>query len=233
MARPEEPGEHRSARDELASRVVAVALARGIGEISQRDLAAAIGTSHRMLNYHFGGRAGVVRVVVDYVEAAQRNLFSALARESTSPHELGLQHWATLADPSTRPQILLFVEVLSAALRGEPGTEGFLERVTTEWLTAIRSTIGSGRRAGIEADATEISDAEAEALLSIATVRGLLFEAAIASDATLATRAFALFLERVQPRSRRRGSGTSATRNAPGASLGTAGARGATGATRR
>ena len=53
--------------------------AAGIGDRSLRDIAAAVGTSHRMLIHHFGSREGLLTEVVRTVEANQR----ASSRRST------------------------------------------------------------------------------------------------------------------------------------------------------
>ena len=49
-----------SPRDRLLSALVEYAAAHGLADASLRELAAAVGTSHRMLLYHFGSREGVV-----------------------------------------------------------------------------------------------------------------------------------------------------------------------------
>ena len=65
------------ARSELLDRIVDEVAQHGIGDRSLRDLAAAVGSSHRMLLYHFGSRAGLVAAIVVEVEARQRSLMSA------------------------------------------------------------------------------------------------------------------------------------------------------------
>ena len=62
------------ARAELLDRVVADVAEHGLTDRSLRDIAAAVGTSHRMLLYHFGSRQGLVAAIVQSVEAAQRQL---------------------------------------------------------------------------------------------------------------------------------------------------------------
>jgi len=48
------------ARERLLAAAVGHALDSGIADLSLRQLAAAIGTSHRMLLYHFGSRQGLL-----------------------------------------------------------------------------------------------------------------------------------------------------------------------------
>src|SRR6478609_10415467 len=67
-----------SPRDELTRRLVMEVAIHGLGDRSLRDLAAAVGTSHRMLLYHFGSRDGMVTAVVEMVEADQRAVLADL-----------------------------------------------------------------------------------------------------------------------------------------------------------
>ncbi len=50
-------------RDRLLAAAVEQAMRGGIADLSLRELAAAIGTSHRMLLYHFGSREGLLVAV--------------------------------------------------------------------------------------------------------------------------------------------------------------------------
>src|SRR5204862_6013267 len=78
------------ARSVLLDRVVADVAEHGLTNRSLRDIAAAVGTSHRMLLYHFGSREGLVSAIVDAVEAAQRTLLRDLAAETSDPADLVL-----------------------------------------------------------------------------------------------------------------------------------------------
>src|SRR3954453_9574443 len=99
-----------SARDELSRRVVVDVAANGLGDRSLRDLAAAVGTSHRMLLYHFGSRDGLVAAVVDLVEADQRLAMAELAREATDPADLIRRLWRRVSAPEVLPFVRLFFE---------------------------------------------------------------------------------------------------------------------------
>jgi len=108
-----------AARDRLLATAVAEALATGIADLSLRQLAAALGTSHRMLLYHFGSRDGLLVAVTRAVEERER---AALA-DSIRRAEDVRRFWARISDPSLWPQERLFFELYARALRGRPGTE--------------------------------------------------------------------------------------------------------------
>src|SRR5262245_35003627 len=55
----------------------------GLTDRSLRQIAAAIGTSHRMLVYHFGSKDGLLIEVVRAVESDQRSALEALAADAS------------------------------------------------------------------------------------------------------------------------------------------------------
>ena len=59
-----------SAKDALLERVLAYAAAEGMADKSLREIAAGVGTSHRMLLYHFGSREGVLVAIVAEVDSS-------------------------------------------------------------------------------------------------------------------------------------------------------------------
>jgi AcrR family transcriptional regulator len=171
------------ARDRLLHAAVEHAVDQGIVDLSLREIAAAIGTSHRMLIYHFGSREGLLVAVVREVERRERE------RLGTAPLSVAdaRRRWAHLADPSLRAQERLFFEIYAHALLGRPGTEGFLDEVIEGWTTPVRALLIA---AGIDQD-----DAEGLARLGLAVTRGLLLDLLATGDLAGTTRAFDLFTQ--------------------------------------
>jgi AcrR family transcriptional regulator len=137
-----------------------------------------------MLNYHFGSRAGLVAAIVEGMEAQQRAALAEIARTATSPRELLTRQWAGLTDPAVRPFVRLFFEVASHAFHGTEGTEGFLDGLTAPWLAVARDV----------ATRLALDVTDAEVLLGIAVVRGLLFEVLATGDVVAPTAAFERFI---------------------------------------
>jgi AcrR family transcriptional regulator len=171
------------ARDRLLHGAVEHALDKGIVDLSLREIAAAIGTSHRMLIYHFGSREGLLVAVVQEVERRERE------RLATAPLSVAdaRRRWDHLADPSLRAQERLFFEIYAHALLGRPGTEGFLDESVEGWLSPVRALLID---AGIDED-----DAEVLARLGLAVTRGLLLDLLATGDTAGTTRAFDLFTQ--------------------------------------
>jgi AcrR family transcriptional regulator len=173
-----------AARAALLEKVLAHAAAHGLSDTSLRDLAAAVGTSHRMLLYHFGSRDGLVAAIVAAVEARQREALRVIAATATSPGEVVRRQWAQLADPALAPFVRLFFEVAALALRRRPGTEGFLDDAVGPWLEVAGDV---GRDLGLDVQ-------EADVRAGIALVRGLLLDLVATGDRAGTTAALERFL---------------------------------------
>jgi AcrR family transcriptional regulator len=186
MAEPQEsqPRQPESARARLLAAAVAIAMQGGIADLSLRELAAAIGTSHRMLLYHFGSREGLLAAVTLAVEEAER---STLPAGSAITADDARRFWAHYSDPGLWPQERLFFELYVHALRGRPGTEGFLEHVVTGWLEPLAAALAAG--------GTLAGTPQAAARLSMAVTRGLLLDLLATRETEAVTAAFELFLK--------------------------------------
>jgi AcrR family transcriptional regulator len=147
----------------------------GVGELSLRTLATAIGTSHRMLIYHFGSRDGLLVEIVKAVEQQQRDILAALLTEpGRTPLEQAERFWEQLIDPSMWPQERLFFELYGQALQGRPHAVPLLDGVVTDWLEPITEL---AVRSGVPHE-----QARAHARLQLAVTRGLLLDLLATGD---------------------------------------------------
>jgi len=173
VARPPRPPGSSTARDELLARVLAWFAEHGVGDTSLRTLATGIGTSHRMLNYHFGSRAGLLAAVIEAVEQGEQAALLELSAEHDDPFEAGAAFWTRVAD---RAAVFapLFFELSTHAMRDDPHAAPLRAWLRTGWFDAI----GEGfARLGVPDDL-----ARTMALQSLAMARGLLFEVAVTGD---------------------------------------------------
>lgn len=171
------------ARERLLAAAVEQAMQDGIADLSLRELAAAIGTSHRMLLYHFGSREGLMVAVARAVEEAQR---ASLTDWGMTAADARLA-WQHFSDPKLWPAERLFFELYAHALLGRPGTEGFLEAAIEPWITAITEQL-------VEAG-TDLTTARVEARLAVAVTRGLLLDLLATGDRAGVTAAFEKYLQ--------------------------------------
>jgi len=170
------------ARDELLARAVGWFAEHGIGDTSLRTLATGIGTSHRMLNYHFGSREGLLGAVVEAVEQGEQAALVELAAQYDDPFEAGAAFWTRVAD---RAEVFapLFFELSTHAMRDEPHAAGLRRWLRTGWIDALSE---SYRGLGVPPER-----AGTLALQSLAMARGLLFEVAVTGDRAAADLAMA------------------------------------------
>jgi len=172
------------ARDRLLAATVDQAKKGGIADLSLRELAAAIGTSHRMLLYHFGSREGLLTAVARAVEDGER---ADMLSQGTTLAD-ARRVWARLSDPELWPLERLFFEMYVLALRGRPGTEGFLDSVVPDWITGLAAAM---TEAGLDA-----AEARVHARLGLAVARGLLLDLLATGDRDGVNAAHELFLSR-------------------------------------
>jgi len=169
-------------RDRLLAGAVEQAMRGGIADLSLRELAAAIGTSHRMLLYHFGSREGLLVAVARAVEEAERARFLSWGVTADDARRF----WARLSDPALWPAERLFFELYVQALLGRLGDEQFLESTVEGWIAPVAAAM-------VQAGAGEAA-ARVDARLGIAVVRGLLLDLLATGDRDGVTEAYDRFV---------------------------------------
>jgi AcrR family transcriptional regulator len=175
-------------RARLLDAAVEYVAAHGIGELTLRQLAAALGTSHRMLVYHFGSKEGLLVEVIREVEARQRQALAGLAADAGEPlAEQARRMWRRLADPALWPHERLFFEVYGQALQGRTHTTALLDGIVDSWLEPL-TQINVAR--GLPEDR-----ARASARLGLAVTRGLLLDLLATGDRAGTDAAMELFIE--------------------------------------
>jgi AcrR family transcriptional regulator len=164
-----------SPRQRLLEAAVDHAAHHGVGDLSLRQLAAALGTSHRMLIYHFGSKEALLTEIVRTVEARQRAQVAALAEDVdlSSPEALE-RLWAHFADEALWPWERLFFEVYAQALQGRRHAQGLLDDAIDAWLDPVANIL--------VAQGTPAAHARDEARLMLAVTRGMLLDLLATGD---------------------------------------------------
>jgi AcrR family transcriptional regulator len=172
------------ARDALLQKVIDYAGDGGIAGKSLREIATGVGTSHRMLLYHFGSREGLMAAIVGAIEASQRDAMAALTATAGSPHDVMTGLWEQVSRPELRPYVRLFFEVVGQAVQGAPGTGSLLDTLTTPWLD---QGVAAAVHMGLSADATAMR-------LGVAVSRGLLLDLVAGADEREVRASYDLFV---------------------------------------
>jgi AcrR family transcriptional regulator len=178
-------------RDRLLAATIAYVARHGLADLSLRTLAEAVGTSHRMLIYHFGSKEGLLAEVVAAVEANQRGVLAELARSALPPRVAMRAFWQDVSSEDKREHVRLFFELVAQALAGRPGTERLRETLVEPWLEVVSQ---QGELLGLDPEA-----ARAQARLGMAVTRGLLVDLLATGDRAGVDAAMELFLERFLP----------------------------------
>lgn len=128
-------------RDSAVKRLAAHLLRTGLAETSLRQLAEAAGISDRMLLYYFTDKADAVAAALQAVAAEL-----AEALEAAIPAEPKLSSAALIAktaalalEPSVRPFMSLWIQIIAAASRQEapyPAIAGVIAAGFGDWVQA-------------------------------------------------------------------------------------------------
>jgi AcrR family transcriptional regulator len=166
---------HKSAKDLLLDEVVDHFVTDGLGDLSLRKIASAIGTSHRMLLYHFGSKSGLLLEVVRAVEARSRGELGEMGQgDDLGTDQVIREMWQFLADPAQADFERLFFALYGRALQGDEQVRPLLGESIASWLEA-NETLAATR--GIPLD-----EARVHARLGLAVVRGLLLDLLATGD---------------------------------------------------
>ncbi|MFK4087808.1 TetR/AcrR family transcriptional regulator [Kribbella sp. NPDC020789] len=158
-------------RDALLTDAVEYFAKNGIGETSLRGIATSIGTSHRMLIYHFGSRDGLLAEVVRAVEQQQRDLLQELTELPIA--EQSELFWRKVTE-ATLIYGPLFFELSAHAMQDRPHTAALKADLINVWLPPLTELC---IRAGVPAE-----QAPSYARLGLAASRGLLFDLLLTGD---------------------------------------------------
>ena len=175
-------------RDELLEGAYQYVLEHGLADMSLRPLAAAIGSSPRVLLFLFGSKDGLVRAILARARAEEL-AFLATARQP--PADLpGLVQatWRWLAGEQHRRLLTLWVEAYGRSLADPAGPwSDFARQTVADWLALLAAAAPAAEqpRAG----------ADAEVTLALAVLRGALLDLLATGDTARVSAAIARYLD--------------------------------------
>jgi AcrR family transcriptional regulator len=162
--------------------------AHGLADLSLRALAAELGTSHRMLIFHFGSKEKLWIEIARTVEQRQREQLASMLPGPTPPTREALwAWWKHISDPSLWPNERLFFELYGQALQQRPHTGEFLDGIVEDWVDQVaQASIARGAPEPI---------ARAQARLGVAVTRGLLLDLLATGDTESVDQAMSGFID--------------------------------------
>ena len=140
-----------SAREtELLERAYAYSLTHGLGELSLRPLAAAIGSSPRVLLFLFGSKDGLIRALLARARSDELKLLEQLSSRYDEPPGLevvGRELWTWLSAAERRPLMKLWVEAYARSLVAPDGPwADFAQSTVDDWLDLLATAQPAAER---------------------------------------------------------------------------------------
>ncbi len=179
-------------RRQLLDAAYRYVLDHGLADLSLRPLAAAIGSSPRVLLFLFGSKDGLVQALLARARADERAVLDQVRRASVAggPPAAAEAIWAWLAAPEHRALLILWLEGYARALVERDGAwAGFAARTVREWL-GLLAELG-------------LQDDNADRTLLLAVLRGCLLDLLATGDIDRTGAAVQRYLRLVGPTSGR------------------------------
>lgn len=139
-------------------------------EMSLREVAARIGTSHALLRYHFGSLPGVLAAMLTAQRSRDNEALLQAARHSTF-EEFAEAIWRTYSRPEQLSRIRGFFSVVGLAAYGPGDFPEFVESIGD-------LTVALASRA--EREGADTREAREVATVTVAAMRGLLLQEVLA-----------------------------------------------------
>jgi AcrR family transcriptional regulator len=151
-------------------------LAHGLGDLSLRPLAAAIGSSPRVLLYLFGSKDGLVRALLARARADELAFLEHTRTAANGLEQVAREIWSWLAAPEHRALLALWTEAYARSLVEPDGAwAGFAADTVRDWVALL-------------ADADEGAD-PARPTMVLAVLRGAMLDLLATGDVDRATAA--------------------------------------------
>ncbi|WTW92513.1 TetR/AcrR family transcriptional regulator [Streptomycetaceae bacterium NBC_01309] len=162
-------------RSEILRAVVDELARTGLGDLSLRPLAGALGVSTYTLTYQFGSKEELLRAVLEFVEAEQ--VGTARGAVGDAEGDVGAvvaAYWEWVAVPENLARVRLVFEALTIPRVADLLAEDFRARLMSAWVEFLTGDLVG---AGMARD-----DAEAEATIAASALAGMLLDLLATGD---------------------------------------------------
>ena len=134
-------------KDILTGEIIDHVVRHGLADLSLRPLADAIGTSARLLIYHYKSKEALLGEVLDTMQTRLRQSFAELLQTPVTRHERPLRlFWDWAVDKKNFPYMKLLYELQMLAARS-PATYGqYLQRNAVHWTDLIGQALPENER---------------------------------------------------------------------------------------
>lgn len=173
---------------ELLEAAYAYALEHGLADLSLRPVAAAIGSSPRVLMFLFGNKDGLVKALLARARVDELAMIEPLHSSATGLPDAISHVWAWLAAEEHRPLLRLWAEAYARSLVEPEGAwAGFAESTVNDWLAVFAACQPEPERTA--------EQGLVRRTLALATLRGALLDLLATGDTERVTAAVELQAE--------------------------------------
>jgi AcrR family transcriptional regulator len=179
-------------KEELLERIVDVFLSQGISDVSLRPLAKSVGTSARLLIYHFSSKESLVAEALQRVRQRMQQEFLKLAdpKKDQSLEGVFLLFWKWVQARQNQGHVRLFLQVYGLALHDHAKYARYLAGTTETWVRFLD-------RGFQQFPARSHYSSEVVRTYIVASFRGLLLDLLATGDRQRTTEALYLLIETV------------------------------------
>lgn len=136
-------------KDELTQALIAYLLEHGLADVSLRPLAAGVGTSARLLVYHFGSKEGLLAHVLGAMQTHVHQAATDLVREpghSGDSPPLLRRFWDWAIDEANFPYLKLLYELQVLAIQDPDTYATYLQQDAAKSLSLTLSLMSAPMR---------------------------------------------------------------------------------------
>ncbi len=134
-------------RAEVVEKLAGHVLSAGLGDTGLRRLAEVAGTSDRMLLYYFENKEELLSAVLERITSDLAESLEALAAGGRMPPARALQlMWAALKLDANADQLRLWLDLSSAACRGDPFYRSVVTRIRQDWMERLSAILDTPPR---------------------------------------------------------------------------------------
>ena len=181
-------------RPELLAAATEYVLDNGIGDLSLRDMARALGATHATLLRHFASKEDLLLQVIAKIRSDFADQLSGddQLHPGRPASQLLRTTWKRLCDPAEQRQFALLFEVVGRASRDGGRLAELAQASIHDWLNIISAQL---LRIGYSP-----KDADTLATVLLAQVRGLQIDLLLTGDRRRANRAIETLIEMIDRR---------------------------------
>jgi AcrR family transcriptional regulator len=131
----------------LLESLIAYLVRRGVADVSLRPMAAAVGTSARLLIFHFGSKERLLLEVLDEMQTRlQRSLGELLGEPSPARSATLRQFWDWALKDANFAQLRVLYQLHILAAQDHKSYGRYLKRNSLTWLESVQMVLKPSQR---------------------------------------------------------------------------------------